>query len=685
MFREVRIGRYEIVAEVGRGGLGVVYQGRAPDGRAVAVKLLQRMDPETLARFSREERLQEGLGEAEGFVPLLDTGVLDGRPFLVMPFVEGGTLRAQLRGEPLPVLRVLAIGRALARTLGEAHARGVVHRDVKPENVLLARDGRPLLVDLGLAKHYDRLTPGASASVSLSADGTLRGTAGYMAPEQMEDARRVGPPADVFALGAVLYECLAGKPAFVGETVLDVISRVTAGRVEPLRTDAPRWLVRVVERALTPDPARRFQDGFALSRALAGHPAAPRRAALPAGVALLLVAGVGVALWRSRSVKEAPLDPPKAPVAHVVSRLRPEPSRSAEEARELALRSAERLAGSDRDGALELAERALELDATLPRAWLARSEARFTLGDDDGALADVTRALELDPGLARAWGVRGTYRNKRGDLDGALADETRAIELDPGIANAWASRGEIRAKLGRLDEALLDLERATQLDPTFAGVWINRGRIHGIKGDWEGEIADLTRAIELAPGLVQAWENRGTARYRKGDRRGAIADFTRAIEIDPRSTRGWSNRGVAREDEGDFDGAIADATRAIELDPGLASAFVNRGDSRGKKGDWDGDLSDQNHAIELDPRLAPAWADRGEARARKGDLDGSLEDETRAIELDPRCADAWLNRAAVRARRGDLPGARADHEHFLELEPKGPRAEGARKWLAANR
>jgi len=278
----MRAGAYSDLQEIGRGGMGVVFRARGPEGRFVALKVLKRLDPDSLARFDRERRMVATLGEAEGFVPLLDAGELGG-PFIVMPFLEGGTLRARLMRGPLPVAEACALVRSLALALGEAHERGIVHRDLKPENVLFTRRGdedgdwgRALVADLGLAKHFDH----QGASISLSIEGTMRGTAGYMPPEQARDAKNAGPPADVFALGAILYECLSGTPPFHGSSLTEVLVRVEEGRYEPLARlcpGAPRWLVALVERCLARDPLRRFADGAELAAALAAGPTVATR------------------------------------------------------------------------------------------------------------------------------------------------------------------------------------------------------------------------------------------------------------------------------------------------------------------------------------------------------------------------------------------------------------------------
>ncbi|HZU96497.1 MAG TPA: serine/threonine-protein kinase, partial [Planctomycetota bacterium] len=213
------LGRHEITGTLGRGGSGVVYRARSPEGRDLAIKVLIGRSNEARARFEREKRILASLGE--GFVPLLETGEAREGPFIVMPLLTGGTLRTKLERGPLPPDEVRALGLRLAEALGRAHAAGIVHRDVKPENVLFTEGGEPLIADLGLAKHFERSA--ATASVSLSYEGELRGTAGYMAPEQATNAKEADPRADVFALCAVLYEALTGEPAFKASSLIELL------------------------------------------------------------------------------------------------------------------------------------------------------------------------------------------------------------------------------------------------------------------------------------------------------------------------------------------------------------------------------------------------------------------------------------------------------------------------------
>ena len=539
----MRIGPYEVLSELGRGGMGAVYRASTADGNIVAVKVLLALETGRLARFERERRLLAIFTAQDGFVPLLDAGVCEVGPYVVMPLLEGGTLRARLLKGALGIEETAELAHLLARAVGRAHGRGVVHRDLKPENILFTREGRPLVADLGLAKHFDRQSPGASQSASLSASGAFFGTAGYTSPEQLEGAREAGPPADVFSLGAILYECLAGRPAFVGPDVLEVLASVAKGSFEPvrkLRPDTPPWLAAAIEKALASRVEDRFADALALERALrapSGKGRGPRSIGWVAGAIVLLVAGAVALDGRSRPappvVKSAPPAPPARPAA-----LPPRPPSAA------------------------------DIEPGAAQALYERANVRATEGDLDGALADYDRSIALGlTSSSELYYNRGVVRVRAGDLEGAMADYDKAIAIDPSNALAFYNRGLGKQTRGDRDGALADYDRAVEADPRFSRAFVNRAAVREENGDLDGAIADLGRAIEADPNNSMAYTNRGIMRKRKGDLDGAIADYGRAIEVAPHDAEAFGDRGNARREKGDTAGAIADFEQFLRIAP----------------------------------------------------------------------------------------------------------------------
>src|SRR5262249_33739439 len=214
---------YEVLGELGRGGMGVVYRARQGGlKRVVALKMIRSpaaAGPAQLARFRREARALARL-QLPHILQISEVGEHDGSPYRALELLTGGGLDRRLRGRPWPARQAARLVETLARAVHAAHECRIVHRDLKPANVLLTADGLPKITDFGLAKQLD-------ADTDRTRSGDILGTPSYMAPEQARGRRDdVGPATDVYALGAILYELLTGRPPFNGETVWDTLEQV---------------------------------------------------------------------------------------------------------------------------------------------------------------------------------------------------------------------------------------------------------------------------------------------------------------------------------------------------------------------------------------------------------------------------------------------------------------------------
>jgi hypothetical protein len=323
-----RLGPYEVVAALGAGGMGEVYRARDTRlDRQVAIKILPpafAKDPDRIGRFQREAKAVAALSHPN-ILAIHDVGVHENQgdatttptTYVVTEYLDGETLRERLRGGPMPIRKAVEAAVQIARGLAAAHDKGIIHRDVKPENIFVLADGQIKILDFGLA----RQTPadsGVTETAAVATDpGSVMGTVGYMAPEQVR-GQAVDARTDLFALGAVLHEMLGGRKAFDRSTVADTLSAVL--KEEPpdlitLRADVPPALDRIVRHSLEKNPTERFQSARdvafaleALSGSTGAWPAAdvgsPRRsgraraaALIVAGVVMLAAIGVAAVRW----------------------------------------------------------------------------------------------------------------------------------------------------------------------------------------------------------------------------------------------------------------------------------------------------------------------------------------------------------------------------------------------------
>jgi serine/threonine protein kinase len=483
---------YEVLGRLGRGGMGVVYQARQVGlGRLVALKMVlagPHAGEEELARFRREAEAVARLQHPH-IVQIYEVGQHDGLPFLSLEFVDGGSLDGRLAGGPVaaqPAARLLEV---VARAVHYAHERGIVHRDLKPANILLQRksetpnpkseqggavsdlgfrlsDFEPKVTDFGLAKRLDRQT-------ARTRTGAVLGTPPYMAPEQASGGTgHVGPAADVYALGAILYELLTGRPPFQAATPMDTIMQVLSAEPVPpgrLAARVPRDLETVCLKCLEKDPQKRYASARELAddlgRFLRGEPVAARRvsplgrawrwcrrkpalaAAAACALAALATAG-GFALRAHLTEAES-----RARQAAYEKRLRAARQGHAEERALLAALRGD-AAGADR--AIAEAE---SLGASPGRLSLLRGQVAFHRGDVAAARGHLEMAVRRMPASVAARALLALVFHHSGL--GSRFEQT-SVELDrltPHTPEDFLFQGQVEALL-RPERALPTLREA---------------------------------------------------------------------------------------------------------------------------------------------------------------------------------------------------------------------------------
>ncbi len=724
-----RIGRYRIDGILGQGGMGIVYRGFDPElRRPVAIKMvldLADLEPEDIDRFVREARACARLRH-QGIVPIHEVGVDEQRrPFIVMSLVEGASMDALLRRGSLPPRRAVEIVRQVADALHHAHGLGIVHRDVKPANVLVDGDGRALLTDFGLA--HD-----AAGSRALTVTGEILGTPHFMAPEQATGRTGLqGPATDVWGLGALLYRMLLGRPPFEGENALAVLRRVVAEEVTPPRQVDPRLdpaLETILMRCLERDPADRYPTADALAadlgRWLAGQPIQARPPG-PAVRARRLLRGHRLAAGLSVAV---------VTLLGAVSGLAAALARASDElaeargARASAIASVrQQLAADDRDAASEL-DRAFDdavarlailrlsaddadarraaFDATLRLARAAGAAKAETtardalgladaLGIDDAAVRAASAELEPEPrppeapttGSTGSTGPRDPApshaRAKRlidaGDVAGAIEEYRRLVECAPSDERAWANLAATLFRQGDPAGAVDAYDRAIAIRADVATSWLGRGQARIYADDPVGAEHDLAQAVRIDSHLGRAWVLRARIAWLRGDIANAAALADRTIAVAPDLAEAWFLRGQARLAGDRPEDALSDYTRAAELDPTASSPsgiapWLQTAKLHIERRRYADAERWARRAAELDPGNVLAWTQLANARHRLGRVVEAEADVRRALEIDPENVDALIVASRLDRARRRLPDALEWLRRAKALAPRDPRA-----------
>jgi serine/threonine protein kinase/tetratricopeptide (TPR) repeat protein len=717
---------YESLGVLGQGGMGVVYKARQVKlNRVVALKMLRAgagVGPEEFGRFRREA---DALARHQhpNVVQIFEVGEQEGRPYLVLEFVEGGSLAQALNGSPQPPREAAQLVETLARAVHYAHQQGIVHRDLKPANVLLASGGWehpdaltrsggshpplaglvPKITDFGLAKRL-------GGEAGWTQTGAILGTPSYMAPEQaLGRNQAVGPATDVYALGAILYELLTGRPPFRAETMLGTLEQVRSREPVPprrLQPATPRDLETIVLKCLSKEPGRRYPSAAALAddlrRYLQDQPIQARPVSRAERCylwcrrspvrALLLVAVLALAFLSVDTVSQRGRVRHHAQLLKEIDETRVELQGKLDDekhrGRQLVL-GVSRIADAALDNGprdpeiKELAEKlkgllerfradfgseglseAEDLRIRLARATVANADRQFAealqvITDDDARAARAATQAQMEREV-RVNAVRGDALFGLRRWEQALTCYERILQLRPDSLGARLMTTDCRLMLKRWDEAregyttliaaytkLVEREGRKEYASNLAVCLAGHGFVLQVQGDFAKAVRDLDQAVELLTRLVN--------REGRGDLAGQLA-------------RGLCNRGFALHGQDELAEAVRDFDEAVAI----LDRVVNREDR-----------------AELAYQLAQTLGFRGYARQAQGKLPQAVEDLDQAVALLTRLTDKGGRgelvgdlarnltiRGTTLHLRGDLAGAIRDLDRSVALHTRLVNQEG---------
>ena len=726
------VAQYRVEDVLGSGGMGVVYRARDTRlARDVALKFLPpelNRDARAKARFVAEAQAASAL-DHPNICTIHEIGETEaGQSYIAMAFCPGRTLADTLADGPLPAEEVTDLGAQIARGLARAHEMGVVHRDVKPANVIVSPRGQARIVDFGVAKVAD---------ADLTSAGQTVGTIAYMSPEQSNGAA-VDGRSDVWALGVVLYQALTGAKPFRGAYPQAVVFSILHEDPEPvsaLAPDAPPGLAAIIERCLAKDPAARYADASALAAdldalragtktlaATSADPIAPdaphserparwRRLAMGGLVALLAVAGA-VWAWSSGGDGARPVAAPDARVRQVA--VLPFTNVGDDEANQpfvdglaytigATLTDIETL--SDRisvlpadDGAaaagLATADAARALGAdVLVRGSAQRTDARvrLTLSVYDAATGR-TATERVDTPLTDLFALQDSVALALASLlsvELSEADERALARGGTGSALAFDLYTQARGHLQRyenersVESAIRLFEQATAEDDEYALAWAGLGEAFWRKYQLDRDAAWIERAgdagqraVALDPDLAPVRVTLGIVHHGTGRYAEAEREFRQAIALDPANARAHFHLAGALYRLDRVDDSIAQYRRAIELKPNEWSFYLNFGNVLNFIGRHEEAIRLYREVIRLRPDNPWGYNNIGSAFRRMDQPDSAAVWFRRATQINPDAegptALAYRNLGSIRFEAGDYPEAVREYRRAAARDSLDP-------------
>ena len=767
------LGDFRILSIIGTGGMGAVFLAHQISlDRDVALKVISDISgarKKSIERFGREAKVLAKISHPN-IVPIYEVGQEGPYSYFAMEYVKGISLNKVIdavrkasvsqkasgvmskcmaeggicvdeqaevggNGAEIDTDYIVNISRiiiSIATALDYAHKQGVLHRDVKPSNILIKPDGTAKLVDFGLARTESQQT--------ITMTGEFFGTPSYVSPEQIRKPETVDCRSDVYSLAATYYECLTLRPPFEGNTVNETLTRVISREAVPPKKYCPRLSTdfnTVLLHALEKLPEDRYQTaaGFAaditnlleFKSIAAKRPSITTRAyktlrrnplkVVTVGICILVIvlgcflfcnykqkrnkevarkleaiaAGYFVSgdyaealRYYKKAIAQYPFNAATySEIGTCYQQLKQYP-KAIEAYKQAVVIEPDytvaigALAGiyysqGRYDDALEMYEKVIKIKPN-PQTYRMIGLLLDITGRCEEAVEAFRNAIKTNPKDAIAYNDLGTVYFKLNRAKDALKAVEKAIEIDPNYALAYNDLGFFYFNSGKNEKSLELFDKATKLDPQCYQAYCNLGLAHNALGNYSEAVVAYKRAIELSPKDAIIFNNLGFALERSGHPKEAEDVYKKAIKIDPNCFEAYNNLGLIYSDSNNYREAIQLLNKATEIRPNNAVAICNLGIAYKGSGDYVQSIKCYEDAIEKDPNYAAAYSELGDIKDELGYYEEAIEADKKSLDLEPNNKPGWLILGLGYRKLHQYHNAIGAYEQIIRLDPNNAEA-----------